>query len=378
MSLYGSAQNNWVFQGQNSVDDIFATIDNPNRVRFIALQKAFEGVTVLSNPAIDAYNEYVLGRFLRRDKVLANFTHLVVLLNSLDRAIGLPAADLAALKAYDDAVSSGKGEPGSKKDAAFATLEDAAMRAFLSVNIVTATNAAAIATTQTDLKAQFPAIGLKDSQWQTLAKVLRTDVAEESKTLRLDELDKSAISLLQQEKGITDRIKDWLKLQLGDEAAFLKGVIEGTIGVNPENLLSPINTGYLFFTEVYTAALQYAYMFVEDFMPCLARAYSSDDLIESETYQSRYAFLVNGMLRLIDAKNPRTFRYDKNELRAKFELINPLNSLRGAAARDPAIRHACACDGALRNGAVGGAPLAFAYQTPYPLSPSVQVTRGAF
>lgn len=373
-ALKGKFQNNnWVFLDQNRFNGIFTEIRADVNLN-AALQQVFGAVFTTSKDTIEDYEKKVLSRYLRKERFLACFAAVAVLRRARGITMGITDTDFAALRAYDTAIKAGSGPPGSTDDKTFATLEDAAYRAFLSS---TSGNAFA----GEAKRARYLNINLKLSipQWSAIHDAVDQTTDENYATTKVATNTERINLLGGQEEAIQNRINLWLGRSVNDDVALLKSIIEEGAGGNPENALSPINTGYLFFTEVYTNALQDAYTLIEDHIPCVARVYNNDELIESELYQTRYASLVSSVLRLVDARNPKTYRPDRTEQRARLQAISPIDSLRGIARQDRAVRHwpGCGC-GVVGAGGSGGNTLDFAYSAPYPLAPSLQVARGAF
>ena len=357
-SLKGKYRNDeWVFLNQNKFSPIFDSIVADDGL-YRSLSDTFEAVFSASSDTITDYEQRLHGRYIRRERLLECFAALAVLRRARGMTMNITDTDFAALRAYHDAIKAGGGPPGSTNDKEFAKLEDAAYRAFQATNII-------------------QGVG-KTAHLQIYTHTALNKAVDQKYTKEKLDANKERATLLgSQEKAIQERINLWLGRSVNDDIKLLKNIIEEGAGGNAENALSPINTGYLFFTEVYTNALQDAFTLLEDHVPCVARIYTNDELIESELYQTRYASLVASVLRLVDARNPRTYRADRTEQRARLQAISPIESIRGVARQDRSVRHWPGCGCGAVSGAAGSAP-DYAFTTPYPLAPSVQVARGAF
>lgn len=221
------------------------------------------------------------------------------------------------------------------------------------------------------------------SQKQFIRAALQKQVADAKYVDDQRTANKTKGLLVEQEKNITERIANWTRLSLQQEQELLSAIIRDGVGSDPEVLLQTINTGYMFNTEVYSAALTFANEHVTLYIPCLARAYSGQELIESERYQASYAQLVKAELRLDEAGNPQIFKADKNEARARMRVVSPLESLREHARTDGSVQHWASC-GCAEVANISAPPVGYGRtyaggsRGNYPLAPSLFVPPGAF
>lgn len=193
-------------------------------------------------------------------------------------------------------------------------------------------------------------------------------------------------TLVEQEKNINQRIENWTKLSLTEEQRLLSSIIKEGVGVDPNVQLQTINTGYMFFTPSYTAALTFAYEDVTKYVACLARVYKAQELIESEVYQAAYAQLVKAELRIDVAGNPDVWKPDANERRSRRQLSSALESLREHAVADRGVRHwhSCGCaettniSAPMSVHALSHASGNSLFGGNYPLAPSLFVRPGTF
>jgi hypothetical protein len=338
----------------------------------------------VSADSVKRYENDILGRYLRREKVLACLAQAVLIKRRFGFTQGVSESDFAALQAYVSDVNTNT--PGARNKSEFAVREDAAMRVFDTVTATTAVD---------DVNEDDPpfinpaAVGiLTDSQSVFVEDALANSAASVYGVELLRRIDERLATLSEQERLLNERISQWLRTSLADEQGALQQIIMYGAGGSTENALSPINTGFLFFTELYTNALKDAFKWIEDYLPCLARQFSSDDLVESEYYQSRYSSLVQSQLRLIDAQVPHVWRANRTEMRSKMQIASAGDSLRRWVAADRGIQHVPGCDcganaGSAQSLAVHGQYRLVEQMQPYPmvaypLAPSLNIPRGAF
>ena len=377
------------FDGRTFAAAAFTQFDAKPPAGVTAFRDGFKQRFDVSTDSKTRYNADILNRYLRREKVLACLAQAVLLKRRFGLSQGLPDADFAALQAYVDAMNTTPpGTPGSRSKDDFATREDAAMRVFENSLVTTAA---------TDIDDDQPpyvlllVLALSPAQFSFIGDALANSAARAQFEATKALIDERLAQLREQEALINARITEWLRMNVTDEKATLAKIITEGVGGNAENNLSPINTGYLFFTELYTDALMEAFKWIEDFIPCLARQYTSNDLIESEYYQSRYSILVKAHLRLVDAQMPHTWRANATEMRSKTQIASAGESLRAWVAKDPGINHIPGCDDGVGDTAhflasAGQYRLVEQMQmyplgaagAPYPLAPSLRVPRGAF
>jgi hypothetical protein len=337
----------------------------------------------VSADSVKRYENDILGRYLRREKVLACLAQAVLIKRRFGFTQGMSESDFAAFQAYVGEVNTNT--PGARNKSDFATREDAAMRVF---DTVTATTAADDVN-EDNPPFINPAAGiLTPSQQVFVEDALANSAARVNSTELLRRIQERLATLSEQERLLNERISQWLRTSLADEQGALQQIIMYGAGGSTENALSPINTGFLFFTELYTDALKDAFKWIEDYLPCLARQFSSNDLVESEYYQSRYSSLVQSQLRLIDAQVPHVWRANRTEMRSKIQIASAGDSLRRWVVADRGIQHMPGCDCGVNAGSAYSLAVQGQYKlveqmqphplVAYPLAPSLNIPRGTF
>jgi hypothetical protein len=356
---------------QLTVTDAFAD-NNNNNLSKPAIAAIFDGVFHVNQDSKDAYERNLLRRYVCRESLLLCLAEAIVNKNAFIYSVGITEAEMSALKNYIEACRSGGGVPGSKRDAKFAAVEDAALRVFETAMPSTAEEDKV----QTNLR-----IGpvFKDSQRMFIRAAMTISGIKKVFESQSDLSKRQIVTLREQEERVTQRIREQLAKTTADEVTELEDIIKRGFSSPADDALSTINTGYLFYTQLYWSALDKAYAELRMFVPCLARVYSRDALVESENYQTEYAALVSAVLRLVDARNPKVYRPDKSEMRAKTQFASEAEKLRTLARQDRAVKHwqGCGC-GVVGNDYAVSSASAMNAMSLYPLAPSLLVSRGAF
>jgi len=301
------------------------------------------------------YQRRALNRLLRTSSVLRCFARYAALRAALQLPIEALSGDkLAQLRRYATESAKPEARLGGTHSQEFAAIEDDAYAA-LSETLLGAPRPSDAAMRQpllfTRSQRRFYDLLLAnltvvDGRQRDVAGVLR------ERTDRQREEAAEARRLLERLRQLrSERIDD--DEQEAEET--LASVLQREYVPTAESALSPLNSGVLFYSDLMMGALAEAYDILGEAVPCLAHAHGSyRALIESDRYWTRFATLVQAAVRLIDARNPVTYRPVVNETRSRGQVRSALDRLRDLAADDRALRHGCRCSCFLNRRGVAG------------------------
>jgi hypothetical protein len=347
-----------------------------NQQKQTNIEKSFNGIFITSADTQKAYERNLVARYVIREGLLLCLAEAIVAKNKFRTKIGITDSEAAVLSAYVDACQAG-GVPGSRKDPKFFATEEAARRVFETANLTLTENDIALNNNGSQQTVAIPAdLNFSNSQKRFVDAAMAFSKIKTAFEVEWQEIDDLFVSLKEQEAAIRKRTHEQISKKEDDEKSALAAIIRDGYSDGVTNKLTPANTGFLFYTELYWSTLNFAYAKLREFVPCVAKVYSKEALIESETYQTEYAAVCNAMLRKIDTRNPHTYNADKREARAKTQFASELESVRSVARADRAVKHwpGCGCS----ESASVFSSAQFNASAPYPLAPSLQISRGAF
>ena len=289
---------------------------------------------------IEAYKKVARGRLIRTSSVLLCFAKFAIARADANLPLdGIDKEREEQLRRYVAASLQAGARLGGTKDSTFAAIEDAAYNVFS--NTLLARGVEIVL--QIDVHRLLFAVS--QQKFYNLAVTDKTDAELNSRQIK-------AIGTLAREAKALDDLRTLRDKQLKaiDDVMHqeLANILEEEYLPTAQSALSPLNSGVLFFSGLMMGALSAAYTTLRQTIPCVAAVYDSHNaLIESDNYWELFAALVQAQVRLIDARNPTTYRPVINEPRARLQVRSALDAIRWAARSDRSIRHlaTCSCRG---------------------------------
>ena len=302
-----------------------------------------------------AYTREARGRLIRSSELLLCFARYMTVRNGPPINLevdALGSARIQVLQRYIDAEAKLGVRTGSTNNADFVLAENAAFEVFDSALL-----AGAVPNNVPSLLGRPP-----QKRWY---KYIEGDTVNDANGAIADEIKEAnaAVERADETLATLRRLRADRLADTHEEAEkTLADIVSENYTPSAQSVLSPLNSGVIFYSDLMMGALRESYDTLQQTIPCLAAQFCSyEGLIHSDEYWTRFASLVQAVVRLIDVRNSPIYRPVVMEQRARMQVRDALDSLRFVAGSDRHVRHVsgCTCNRSRTATLLGGTPIVY-------------------